>query len=149
MNFQRVLVPLAGIGLIAFAYTKYGWPGVAVVTGVIIMFLLLHFTRAMTVLKRAADRPIGYVASAVMLNAKLKAGVTLMHVMAMTRALGELRSPKDEQPELYRWTDGGGSYVDAEFRGGKLRSWTLTRPSEEEEETEPAPVSPGKTGHSG
>jgi len=93
-----------------------------------VMFLLLHFNRAMQVLKRAAERPVGYVGSAVMLNAKLKPGVTLMHVIAMTRALGELRSPKDEQPEHYRWTDGGGSYVDTVFKGGKLQSWTLTRP---------------------
>ena len=91
MNFQRVLVPLIGIALVAFGYVKFGWPGVAVVTGGMMMFLLLHFTRAMTVLKRAADRPIGYVDSAVMLNAKLKAGATLMHVMAMTRALKERR----------------------------------------------------------
>jgi hypothetical protein len=49
-------------------------------------------------------------------------------VIAMTHALGELRSPKDQQPELYRWTDGGGSYVDAVFNGGKLQSWAMTRP---------------------
>jgi hypothetical protein len=52
----------------------------------------------------------------------------------MTRALGELRSPKDEQPEHYRWTDGGGSYVDAVFNGGKLQSWTMTRPETPEED---------------
>jgi hypothetical protein len=46
----------------------------------------------------------------------------------MTRALGELRSPKDTQPELFRWTDGGGSWVDATFVDGKLREWALTRP---------------------
>ena len=49
---------------------------------------------------------MGYVGSAVMLNAKLKPGVNLLHVMAMTGALGEQLSPKDEQPEIYRWTDG-------------------------------------------
>ncbi|MDM0111502.1 glycerate kinase [Variovorax sp. J22R133] len=132
MNFQRVLVPVAGVALVAAGYYEYGWPGVAVVTGGMMMFLLLHFTRAMTVLKRAANRPIGYVDSAVMLNVKLKKGVPLMHVVAMTRALGELRSPKDEQPELYRWTDSGGSFVDAEFAHGKLRSWGLVRPAEDE-----------------
>jgi hypothetical protein len=73
-----------------------------------------------------------------MLNAKLKQGVTLMHVIAMTRALGELHSPKDEQPELYRWTDTGGSYVDAVFNGGKLQSWALTRPEAPPEEETPA-----------
>lgn len=128
MQFQKFLVPIGGLVLLGFAYRGYGWPGVALVSGAIVMFLLMHFNRTMQVLKRAANKPIGYVASAVMLNAKLKKGVTLMHVMAMTRALGELRSPKDEQPELYRWTDGGLSYVDAVFLGGKLQSWELVRP---------------------
>lgn len=128
MKFRKILVPVLGVLLIAGAYRAYGWPGVALVAGALLMFLLLHFNRTMQVLRRAANRPIGSVASAVMLNAKLHAGQTLLHVIALTRALGELRSPKDEQPEHYRWTDAGGSYVDTEFQDGKLRSWTLTRP---------------------
>jgi hypothetical protein len=128
MNFQKVFAPLVGLVLLGVAYRSYGWPGVAAVAGGIVMFLLLHFSRTMQVLKRAADRPIGYVASAVMLNAKLKPGVTLMHVIAMTRALGELKTPKDQQPEIYRWTDGGLSHVEGVFQNGKLQSWTLTRP---------------------
>jgi hypothetical protein len=107
------------------------------------MWLLLHFNRMMQVLKRAANRPIGYIESAVMLNAKLKPRATLMHVVAMTRSLGELRSPKDEQPEVYRWTDTGGSYVDCTFAGGKLVGHQLTRPAEETQapahQTPPAP----------
>jgi hypothetical protein len=128
MNFRKFLVPIGGLVLLGFAYRSYGWAGVALVGGAMVMFLLLHFNRAMGVLKRAAERPVGYVGSAVMLNAKLKTGVTLMHVVAMTRALGELRSPADTQPEVFRWTDGGGSWVDATFTGGKLREWALTRP---------------------
>lgn len=138
MNFRKFLVPIGGLVLLGFAYRSYGWAGVALVGGAIVMFLLLHFNRAMQVLKRAADRPVGYVASAVMLNAKLKQGVNLMHVMAMTRALGELRSPQDVQPELYRWTDTGGSYVEAVFNGGRLQSWALTRPEAPSEEETPA-----------
>ncbi len=132
MNFQKVFAPLVGLVLLGVAYRSYGWPGVAVVAGGIVMFLLLHFTRTMQVLKRASDRPIGYVASAVMLNAKLRPKATLLHVVAMTRALGELRTPKDQQPETYRWTDGGLSYVDAVFLDGKLQSWALTRPVAED-----------------
>jgi hypothetical protein len=49
------------------------------------MWLLLHFTRLMTIVRRASNQPIGYVGSAVMLNAKLKPKVSLMHVIAMTR----------------------------------------------------------------
>lgn len=128
MNFQKLMVPLGGLILLAVGYNNYGWSGVAVVSGGIVMFLLLHFTRTMNVLQRAADRPVGYVASAVMLNAKLKPKMTLLHVVAMTRSLGELRSVKDAQPEVYRWTDGGESWVEGEFMEGKLRGWQLTRP---------------------
>ena len=128
MNFRKILVPLVGIVLLGLAYRSYGWQGVALVGGAIVMFLLLHFNRAMKVLQRAAERPVGYVDSAVMLNAKLKPGSTLMHVVAMTRALGELKSQDGTQPELYRWTDNGNSWVDATFVGGKLKEWTLTRP---------------------
>ena len=128
MNFKKFLVPVGAIVVLGLAWRSGGWGGVALAGGAIMMFLLLHFNRAMQVLKRAAERPVGYVGSAVMLNAKLKPNATLMHVIAMTRALGELRSPKDTQPEVYRWTDGGGSYVDAVFNGGKLQSWAMTRP---------------------
>ena len=134
MNFGRLLVPVGGLVLLGLAYRSYGWAGVALVGGAIVMFLLMHFNRTMQVLKRAADRPIGTVASAVMLNAKLKPKVTLLHVIAMTRALGELRSPKDTQPELFRWTDAGGSWVDVSFAGGKVTEWTLVRPQAIEDE---------------
>ena len=130
MNFQRILVAILGVVLIAAAWRGYGWPGVALVAGGILMWVLLHFNRMMTALKRAADRPIGYVDSAVMLNAKLKPGVPLLHVISMTRSLGQLLSRKDEQPEIYRWTDGGGSHVSCEFSGGKLVKWELVRPAE-------------------
>ena len=128
MNFQRILVAALGVVLIAAAWRGYGWPGVALVAGGILMWVLLHFNRMMTALKRAADRPIGYVDSAVMLNAKLKPGVPLLHVISMTRSLGQLLSPKDEQPEIYRWTDGGESHVSGEFKDGKLVKWELVRP---------------------
>jgi hypothetical protein len=129
MNFQKFLIPAAGLALIVAAYFFYGWPGVVVVVSVLVMWMLLHFTRMMQVLKRATGRPVGYVDSAVMLNAKLKPKASLLHVIAMTRALGELRSPKDTQPEVFRWTDGADSYVDCTFSNGKLASHSLTRPT--------------------
>lgn len=123
--------------LVAFAYRAYSWGGVAIAVGALVMWLLLHLTRTMQVLRRAADRPIGYVGSAVMLNAKLKPGVTLLHVVAMTRALGALQSPKNTQPELYRWTDGTQSHVTCEFRDGKLVKWEIFRPGPPPDETAP------------
>ncbi|MDP1956184.1 MAG: glycerate kinase [Polaromonas sp.] len=129
MNFQKIFVPIAGAAAVAMAYRVYGWAGVAVVATVVVMWVLLHFTRMMQVLKRAADRPVGYVDSAVMLNAKLRAGHTLLHVLAMTRSLGARQSEKDVQPEVFRWTDGSQSHVTCTFVGGKLASHVLFRPA--------------------
>ena len=92
MKFQMLFVPVAILVSVVWSFYAYGFKGLLVSVGVLSVWFLLHWTRTMQVLRRAAERPIGYVASAVMLNAKLKPGVTLLHVVAMTRALGELRS---------------------------------------------------------
>lgn len=128
MNFKSIVLWVIGAGLVALGYQKYGWAGVAVIVGGLVMWGLLHFTRMMTVLKRAAQTPMGHVGSAVMLNAKLKPGVNLLHVMALTRSLGLLQTEKEVQPEIYRWTDGGQSHVTCTFMNGKLQSWELVRP---------------------
>lgn len=126
---RRLLVIVIALVLFAAAWRAYAWPGVAAVAGGLLMWLLLHFTRLMTVMKRAADRPVGWVASAVMLNAKLKPGVNLMHVIAMTRSLGERLSTEGEEPERFRWTDNGGSMVTVTLQGGKVTAWELFRPT--------------------
>ncbi len=125
---QKVLVPIAVIGGAALAYRSYSWPGIAVVATFLVFGILLHFTRLMAILKRAANRPIGHVDSAVMLNAKLKPGATLMHIVAMTRSLGLLKSAKGSQPEIFEWKDAGESVVTCTFLGGKLASHVLIRP---------------------
>ena len=130
MNLRNIGVPLGGLGLLGFGYYAYGWLGVAAVSGGLVMWALLHFTRLMNVMKKAANRPMGYVGSAVMLNAKLQEGVNLMHVVAMTQSLGDLQSAQDADPEIYRWTDGTQSHVTCEFHHGKLVKWTLFRPEE-------------------
>jgi hypothetical protein len=129
MNLQQILVPVLGVVLVAAAWHLYGWGGVAIAAGGIVMWVLLHFTRLTHVLSRASERPLGYVASAVMLNAKLKPGVNLLHVLAVTGALGERLSGEGEEPEIYRWTDAGESSVTCEFANGRLVKWTLARPT--------------------
>ena len=129
MPFQKIFLPLAALALLVFAFYRYSWAGLAVTSGALVMWLLLHFSRMMQIMKRAANRPLGYVDSAVMLNAKLRPGVNLLHVVAMTRALGELQSPPDTQPEVFRWTDGSDSQVSCVFLHGKLQSWELKRPN--------------------
>ena len=130
MNFQKILVPVAVVAGVVLAYRYYGWSGVAAAATLLVFWALLNFTRMMQVLKRAANRPIGYVDSAVMLNAKLKPAMTLLHVVAMTRALGQLQSEKGIQPEIFRWTDGSDSHVTCTFVGGKLAHHTLFRPGD-------------------
>jgi len=130
MNLQKILVPIAIIGGAVLAFRSYGWAGIAAVLTMLVFGILLYFSRMMQVLKRAANRPIGYVDSAVMLNAKLKPGATLLHVVAMTRALGLLISVKGEQPEVFEWKDGSQSAVTCTFVGGKLSHHVLYRPDQ-------------------
>ena len=126
----KIITVLLIAAAFAFAYINYKWAGVAFVVSALVMWALMHFNRMMQVLKKAANRPIGYVGSAVMLNAKLQKGNTLMHVIARTQALGELLSVKDEQPEVFRWMDATKSHVTCTFLSGKLQSWEMVRPVE-------------------
>jgi Mg2+/Co2+ transporter CorB len=128
MNFQKILIAIAAVALTAAAFRQYGWAGVAVAVGAMVMWLLLHLTRTMQVLRKAANRPIGFVSSAVMLNARLQSGVTLLHVIGLTRSLGQQLSPANQQPEIFRWTDEGQSHVTGTFASGKLSTWVLVRP---------------------
>lgn len=143
MNFQKILVPVAGMALVAAAYRSFGWQGVAIALGGIVMWMLLHFTRVMRVMQQAGKRPLGWVASAVMLNARLRPGVNLLHVMALTKAMGEQLSPPEAQPEVFRWTDNGGSHVTCEFERGKLARWQLWRPEGEDSQASPAATPAG------
>ncbi|MDE2605657.1 MAG: glycerate kinase [Burkholderiales bacterium] len=129
MNLQKIVWPALAVVMVGFAWRGYGWPGVALAVGAIVMWMLMHFSRMMRVLHRASRRPVGWCDSAVMLNAKLRPGVSLLHVLALTRALGELVSPQDTQPEVFRWTDGTQSSVTCEFADGRLVKWELARPA--------------------
>lgn len=140
MNYFRVqtmAVRVGAVALLVMGYHWYGWPGVAGAAGALVMWMLLHFTRMLQILRRAANRPKGHVDSSVMLNARLHPGVSLMQVVALTRSLGELRSPANAQPEVFRWTDTGQSFVECEFLGGKLTSWRLDRPAQALPDTAP------------
>lgn len=130
MNPRKIFAFVGGAVLLAAAWRAWGWQGVALAVGGIVMYLLLHFNRMMQTFKRASERPLGHVGSAVMLNAKLKPGVNLLHVIAMTKALGVQLSKPGEQPEVFRWTDGTNSHVTCEFVNGKLAKWELWRPGE-------------------
>lgn len=128
MNWRKALIPLGLLALLLVGWRAGGALGLAFTGSGVVMWLLLHFTRLMQVMRRAAERPIGTVASAVMLNARLRRGVSLLHVVALTHALGERLSPDGSEPEVHVWRDAGGVQVRCEFTDGRLARWQLERP---------------------
>jgi hypothetical protein len=122
--------PILGWALAALmvgtAWNMYGWQGVAVAITAIVFWLLLQFNRAVRVMKNAGSAPLGHVASAVMLNAKLRAGMQMLQVVTLTRSLGRRVS---ETPEVWAWADAGMSEVLVTFVNGRCTSWLLNRPT--------------------
>lgn len=123
--------PLLGwtLALLALAagWFGYGWPGVAAAVTVVAFWLILQFNRAVRVMKNANETPVGHVVSVVMLNAKLKVGMPMIQVVALTRSLGK----KQPGPaETYQWTDAGGLELVVNFDNGRCRSWQLNRPAQ-------------------
>lgn len=127
-DLKRIYAPLGCAALLALATYRFGWQGFALVATGLSMWLLMHFTRTLRVLKRAAKRPIGYVDSAVMLGAKLKPGMNLLQVIALTRSLGQPVSEQAAQPEIFVWRDAGDVQVTCTFTLGKLTQHALLRP---------------------
>jgi hypothetical protein len=124
--------PVIGWGLaaiaVALAWWQYGWPGVALAVSMVVFWLLLQFSRALRAMKQAGSAPVGHVGSAVMFNARLQPGLTLLQVIQMTHSLGERLGTQGDEPERWRWTDDGGVSVTLDLAGGKLARWTLDRP---------------------
>ena len=109
---------------VAVGFAGYGWPGVLLALTVIVFWLLLQFSRALRALRVASGRPVGTVASAVMLHARLRVGLRLPQVLALTRSLG--RRVADE-PETFTWADECGDEVQVELRDGRVSGWRLLR----------------------
>ncbi len=105
-------------------YWAYGWRGVVLAISVVVFWLLLQFSRALRVMRLAAGAPVGHVPSAVMLHARLVAGMRLMDVVKLTRSLG--RKVRDE-PETFAWRDESGAEVEIEFGDGRCQSWRIKR----------------------
>lgn len=112
---------------VAVAWQSYGWQGVLFAVTFVVFWLLLQFNRTMRVMRNASTVPVGYLDSAVMLNSKLKPGMSMLQVVTMTRSLGRKLS---DSPETWQWTDNGGSSVALVIRAGRVQSWTLERPPE-------------------
>jgi hypothetical protein len=124
--------PLLGWALAAvfafFSWRVYGLPGLAMAASAIVFWLLLQFNRAVRVMKNAASAPVGSIPSAVMFNAWLRRGLTMLQIVTKTKSLGRKVEGSDE---TWVWTDAGGSDVRLHFERGRLVRWQLERPGED------------------
>ena len=126
---------------IAAGWLGWGWPGVALGVTVVVFWLLLQWSRAIRVMRAAGERPVGAVPSAVMLNARLSAGLTMLQVLPLTRSLGQQLS---ESPERWAWHDAAGNRVETDWRDGRLERWQLVRPPEASGPAGPAAPTDGE-----
>jgi len=95
-----------------------------------VFWLLLQFSRALRAVRNAAGAPVGSVRSAVMLNVRLKPGMTLPQVLALTGSLGQ-QAPAPDGEETWCWQDAGGVEARLAFRGNRLLRWELRRPPDD------------------
>lgn len=112
------------VAAVAVGFVVYGWPGVALAVSVVVFWLLLQFSRSLRVMRNAAERPIGHTDSAVMLQARLRPGMQLMQVLALTKSLGEKLA---DEPETFGWRDEGGDQVQVELHNGRISAVRLQR----------------------
>ena len=112
---------------VALAWMQWGWPGVLLAVSVIVFWLLLQFSRVLRVMRQAAQAPVGHVASAVMLHARLAQGMRLVDILPLTRSLGEKVA---DDPETFVWRDASGASVRVELVQGRCRQWQLVRPDD-------------------
>ncbi len=123
--------PIFGWTLVVVAlvlgWRLYGAMGVALAVSVVVFWLLLQYSQALRAMRRAAGSPIGHIDSAVMLNAKLRRGLTMLQLIGLTSSLGR---KVGDAPERYEWADPGGSAVTVSFDGARLSAWELRRPAE-------------------
>ena len=116
---------LAALLLVA-AWQGYGIKGIALGITLIVFWLVLQFNRSLRVMRNAGSAPLGHIDSAVMLNAKLRAGMQMLQVLSLTKSLGRR---VDSGADVYEWADEGGSKVVVTFANGRCKRWQLERPA--------------------
>lgn len=124
MNLSTALGWGAAVLAGGLGWRFWGWQGVTLAITVTLFWLLMQFNRSMRVMREAAKSPMGSTPSAVMLHARLHAGMRLAQILLLTRSLGEKLS---DAPETYRWRDPSGDGVRVVLRKGSVTEWQLQR----------------------
>ena len=119
------------VAAVALGYLQWGWKGVLLAVSGVVFWLLMQFTRALRAMRAAGGAPVGHVASAVMLHARLKKGQRLMDIILLTHSLGEkLADESPGQAETFRWADASGAAVTVDLVKGRCVRWSLARPDD-------------------
>ena len=130
---MRAMNPILGWALAAIAvflgWRSYGASGIAMAVSVIVFWLLLQYSQAIRAMRRAGEAPLGAIDSAVLLNARLRRGLTLLQLIALTHSLGRKVEGGEGDLEHFEWTDPGGSTVRVRLDRGRLATWELQRPA--------------------
>jgi Mg2+/Co2+ transporter CorB len=106
------------------AWQIYGARGLVLAVSAIAFLLLLQFNRTVRAMKVAAQNPLARVPSAVMFQAGLRPGLTMLQIVATTRSLGRKVDGSDDD---WLWADEGGDSVRLHFEGARLATWQLER----------------------
>jgi hypothetical protein len=127
---QAALGWALALAAVVGGWLSYGGPGVALALTVIVFWLLLQFSQALRTLRIASQRPVGMVPSAVMLNAKLHAGMRLPQVLRLTLSLGrpvQAAGADTSGTEVWAWADDAGDEVQVTLAAGRVTEWQLQR----------------------
>lgn len=129
MNANAVLGWILAAAALAAGWLQGGWRGLALGVTVVVFWLLLQFGRVLRTMRAASARPVGRVDSAVMLQARLRPGLTLLQVIDRSGSLGERL---DDGADRWRWRDDGGAAVVIDLERGRLSRWSLQRDADAE-----------------
>jgi hypothetical protein len=103
----------------------WGWRGALLALSAIVFWVLAQLTRSMRLMRRAAQRRVAHVDSAVMLHARLRRGLQMLEVIRLAGSLGRRIDPGSD--DLWAWSDDGGAEVTVTFRNGRCQRWELRR----------------------
>jgi len=101
-----------------------GWQAVVFGMTLVVTLLVVEILKVLKLMRRVEKAPVGRVENAVMLQARLKPGLSLTDLLKLTGCLGR---KLDLPGPAYAWEDDAGDRVEVTLAKGRLASWQLRR----------------------